>query len=770
VTVGPDGASVAVNATLQMTVAVTKDPGAGAETIAWTSSDPLKASVGATTGLVTGLAVGSVGIRATATIGTSSGSGVATVHVISSACVISGVSVEPTSAQLSLGQTLTLAAVVSGTNCLEADLGVTYTSNDPDIVTVSATGVVSTVAGGTTTILVKSVKDPTKQAAMSVTVNVPAPSTISIQSVTQGGLGTPVNIFNVRGQIEISLNIDAGGQTLDRVDALIGGVVVASQAFPAATAAASAPEATAPVTVVLSVNTMQVRQDDNGLFYPVVFNGQTGITANLYIVEEPTALASNQFVVTMNNYDAEVANYELAPTSTVGTEPFVDGNGTSWYTGSAAFSGLNYVAFSKDLTFDLEVEDDNGTCGDAAVVVNGNGITEGVEITGVFDCDGEEGLVAIGGLDYDPIQEAGIDGSTVTRPGFAGPPANPLYYTVGAEYCLRNGQDPCEEENRRWNLLPAPPGLPVFPSSVAIDNAGPTITPDEIGHLAGCQPTIPTPGCWIGTAYNLVADFPATDGGSGSWDASTIVVKVYDLVGTVPDACGATEISAATLAENASPTNYDACAIATDPLGNASAPIAGFNQYGVDKTAPVITFEGTFAPENVDTIYAAVPAATIDIGLQDNNSGLDQALSLMSTFTYLVNNGGVENTESIGAPCALPITTLTGSGTTPQQMATPIATPDNACGLPGYYYYQLQGQDRAGNLSDIIAARCPRRSPCSPRTPAPIWLRRRWGCGSPPPAVQRWRSTTARISSVATSSVHRGITPCSSRPRWLVSR
>jgi hypothetical protein len=36
-------------------------------------------------------------------------------------------------------------------------------------------------------------------------------------------------------------------------------------------------------------------------------------------------------------------------------------------------------------------------------------------------------------------------------------------------------------------------------------------------------------------------------------------------------------------------------------------------------------------------------------------------------------------------------------------MATPIATPDNACGLPGYYYYQLQGQDRAGNLSDIIA-------------------------------------------------------------------
>ena len=697
VTVGPDGATVGVGGTLQMTVAVTKDPGAGAETITWTSSDNTKATV-SNTGLVTGVAVGSVGIRATATVGTSSGSGVATVNIVSSTCVISGVTVTPAAASINVGQTVALAGVVNGTNCATADLGVTYTSNNTNIATVSATGVVTGIAGGTTTVLVTSTKDATKQAAMSVQVNVPAPSTISIQSVTSGGLGTPVNLSNVKGQIEIALNIDRGDKTLDHVDALIGGVVVASQTFPAVTAAASAPEASAPVTVVLSVNTMQVRRDANGLYYPVIFNGQSAITANLFVVGETTPASSNQVPVVMNNYDAEVANYALTHTSTVATEPFVDANGTSWWTGSAEFTGLNYIAFGKDLTFDLAAEDDNGTCGDADITVTGNGVTEGVEISGVYDCDGEEGLVSVGNLTYSPIQEAGIDGSTVTRPGFGGVPANPLYYTVGAQYCLTT-ENPCAEEDQRWNLIPASVGIPAFPDAVAIDNAGPTIIPDEIGFLATCSGTIPNPGCWIGSAYDLTADFPATDGGSGALGGN--VVKVYDLVSTGPVVCGGAEISAATLAENASPTNYDACGIATDPLGNASASYEGFNVYGVDKTAPTLKFGGTFAPNNVDTIFAAIPAQTIDDSVQDNNSGLDQAQSLILTFTYLVNNGGVEANELSGV-CLTPPTTLTGAGTAPQNLATLIA-PDAGCGLPGYYYYSFVAQDRAGNTTDPIS-------------------------------------------------------------------
>ena len=79
VVVTPDGATIVVGATLQMNAAVSGGPG-GAATIAWTSSNNATATV-SNTGLVTGVAAGSVGITATATVGTSSGAGSATVTV-----------------------------------------------------------------------------------------------------------------------------------------------------------------------------------------------------------------------------------------------------------------------------------------------------------------------------------------------------------------------------------------------------------------------------------------------------------------------------------------------------------------------------------------------------------------------------------------------------------------------------------------------------------------------------------------------------------------
>jgi uncharacterized protein YjdB len=188
VTVGPDGGQVAVGGTLQMTAAVTLEPGTtGPATVTWASSETAKATVNAT-GLVTGVAVGSVAITATATVGTSSASGQASLSVVgSTGCVINSVAISPASAQLVVGETLTLATSINGVNCVEADLGATYSSGNTAIATVSATGVVTAVGSGTTTIVAKSAKDVTKQAAMSVQVTVPSPVTISIQSITQGG-------------------------------------------------------------------------------------------------------------------------------------------------------------------------------------------------------------------------------------------------------------------------------------------------------------------------------------------------------------------------------------------------------------------------------------------------------------------------------------------------------------------------------------------------------------------------------------------------------
>jgi hypothetical protein len=81
VTVTPDGAEIAIGGTLQMAATATGGPG-GAPTFTWASSNNATATV-SNTGLVTGVAAGSVGITATATIGSSTGAGSATVNVVS---------------------------------------------------------------------------------------------------------------------------------------------------------------------------------------------------------------------------------------------------------------------------------------------------------------------------------------------------------------------------------------------------------------------------------------------------------------------------------------------------------------------------------------------------------------------------------------------------------------------------------------------------------------------------------------------------------------
>jgi hypothetical protein len=71
VTVGPTGVTISVGQTLQMAAAVNADAGV-ATTVTWTSSNPATASVNPTTGLVTGVASGSVAITACSTVATGS--------------------------------------------------------------------------------------------------------------------------------------------------------------------------------------------------------------------------------------------------------------------------------------------------------------------------------------------------------------------------------------------------------------------------------------------------------------------------------------------------------------------------------------------------------------------------------------------------------------------------------------------------------------------------------------------------------------------------
>lgn len=79
ITVAPNGATVAIGQTIAFSAAVVADEGV-ATTVTWSSSDPAKATVNAATGVVTGVASGTVAIKATSTVAPTV-SGIATLTV-----------------------------------------------------------------------------------------------------------------------------------------------------------------------------------------------------------------------------------------------------------------------------------------------------------------------------------------------------------------------------------------------------------------------------------------------------------------------------------------------------------------------------------------------------------------------------------------------------------------------------------------------------------------------------------------------------------------
>jgi uncharacterized protein YjdB len=147
VTVSPATTSVNVGQTTSLT-ATPKDANGVVLTgriVTWASSNTALATVSAT-GVVTGVAVGSVTITATS----EGRSGTATVTIAST---VSSVTVAPTTVSVDAGLTTTLVATVknlSGT--VVTDRVVTWTTSNAATATVSSTGVVTGVSPGTATI------------------------------------------------------------------------------------------------------------------------------------------------------------------------------------------------------------------------------------------------------------------------------------------------------------------------------------------------------------------------------------------------------------------------------------------------------------------------------------------------------------------------------------------------------------------------------------------------------------------------------------------
>ncbi len=152
ITVAPTPAFVAVHGTQQLTATVRDSlnnaiPGL---TVTWQSNNPGVATV-STTGLVTGVAVGSVVISAS--IGGYLGTSNVTVQTVITLGP-SSVAVAPTSATVGIGRTVQFSATATdSTGNTFPNATATWTSSDPTIVSVNATtGLATGVAAGTATI------------------------------------------------------------------------------------------------------------------------------------------------------------------------------------------------------------------------------------------------------------------------------------------------------------------------------------------------------------------------------------------------------------------------------------------------------------------------------------------------------------------------------------------------------------------------------------------------------------------------------------------
>jgi uncharacterized protein YjdB len=129
------------------------------------------ASVNSSTGVVTGTDPGDAVVTGTAVIDETTYTD--TTNVTVSTLSVSSVTISPKPLTLTVGGTSTLTATVLPSSVSQ---GVTWSSSDTSIVTVSSTGVVTAVAAGSATITATSTLDATKKDTCTVTVNAAATS------------------------------------------------------------------------------------------------------------------------------------------------------------------------------------------------------------------------------------------------------------------------------------------------------------------------------------------------------------------------------------------------------------------------------------------------------------------------------------------------------------------------------------------------------------------------------------------------------------------
>jgi hypothetical protein len=597
--------------------------------------------------------------------------------------------VTPTAPNLAVGDQITLVASVSA-DASVTDRTVAWSTSNAAVASVdAATGVVKALTAGVATITATSNADKNQKGAAIVTVGAGSPVTVTISSIVSNATGNNVDLSNVAGQVDVTLNVDAGTNKLAGVDLIMnctagfpasGDIVVATQTISSSNVAV-AEAAAAPVT--LSFNTAQL--DSATQTTPVFKNGQCQIKGRARLAGSTTQAASNTQTITLNNVDAVILKSFTTTPSAGQVATAQDATGAAWRAGAVnvtavavSYSGRSFSTATIALINGGTDNAINNTTtvapNNAAAAISGVGLT-----SGAFTVSFPNAVTGTGAIGNAVVDTMVVAVSTLDSIGNQGPTLTVGTSAVAAAVAA----------NRFIRLDNRAPD---------IATAVPSYNPNTQNTSAG----------WVGKAFvfstGTTVASPINLNSAANETALGGIGKVVDttLFATAGAATSAfaSFSSVTSLAETsaaAGPGSYDLRLKVCDALGNC-ATTGNIGQFGVDLTAPTATvIAGSVANAAVYGIGAtintqlALGGSDVQGGGTATGSGFS-GTPVLATVTRLAPSGSSSATTCV-------IGTPNTAGTACAAPAQEAFTTTYPATVPGLYTLVYSVADQAGNTT-----------------------------------------------------------------------
>ncbi|MDE3128078.1 MAG: Ig-like domain-containing protein, partial [Gemmatimonadota bacterium] len=584
------------------------------------------------------------------------------------------VTITPATVTLGAGQSVQLVATVN------ADAGlartVTWASTNTAIATASATGLVTASAtnSGTVAITATSTADNTVSGAASIIVTPTTAATISIASINQtvGNNSVPANLANVAGQLNVTLNVDQGTQTVTALNLIVHNVAantdttVATYTF---TSSNKAPVSATSAPITMSFNTANFNSTTGAVSF---INGQYSIRAQAVIAGSNQAPVSSTMQYTLNNID-------FMTVSAHGDTNAVDKSGRQWTAGQVTVTAVPVLYSGKGLLSATFTNPDSVGVGTKAGTKT---------VAGPFPASVKFATDTVTDSNYVAFVTAKYADATQFNNGNA---------TLANKIRVDN-QAPVKawifalgKDTTKANSLVTPWVNAAYTFS---NGLAPVVDTNTVQFYTGVGGVTTKFYALPSATDTLLNNGTGTPHSGSGWTACT------------PPGDAILAPTGAAITKQSAPgdtTTYFGLAVSTDALGNVVCQNmlytnpGGFtvNVFGVDNTKPVNTALSATGAVNGNAGLTAAAVGTNWIWvLQDSISGFTtKPITLTSIWNY--------HTVAAGG-CI--VGTVSGSSCVPVAVHQTFAVDSGKTGINGYYTMASTVSDIAGNTVTVPAA------------------------------------------------------------------